>query len=79
MTKDTLSKAAERFFIKYFEDHGYNLPPPGLYERILKEVEEPLLKITLLKTSWNQQKAAKILGISRNTLRKKIESFQLIN
>lgn len=78
MTKDTLSKAVERFFVKYFEDHGHNLPPPGLYDRILREVEEPLLKITLLKTSWNQQKAAKILGMSRNTLRKKIESFQLM-
>lgn len=59
----------------YFEQHQGVLPAPGLYERIFAEVERPLLFLTLRAVSGNQQKAAEILGINRNTLRKKIRQL----
>jgi two-component system nitrogen regulation response regulator GlnG len=57
---------------RYFEQHNGSIPPPGLYKRVINEVERPLLFLTLRAVSGNQQKAAKILGINRNTLRKKV-------
>ena len=56
----------------YFDAHRPNLPPQGLHERVLELVEYPLLLLTLRATRGNQLKAAKLLGINRNTLRKKI-------
>ena len=49
-----------------------DLPPDGLFDRILAEVERPLLRLTLAAVRGNQLKAAKLLGINRNTLRKKL-------
>jgi two-component system nitrogen regulation response regulator GlnG len=57
---------------RYFDLHGDVLPPPGLYGRILREVEGPLIEIALDATGGNQAKCADLLGINRNTLRKKI-------
>ena len=74
---DSLTYCVENFLNKYFDDHGHSLPPPGLYDRILKVIEEPLLRISLERMSGNQQKTAYILGMSRNTLRKKMEIFNL--
>lgn len=60
----------------YFSAHEEGiLPPAGLYERVLREVEKPLLQQTLRICEWNQKKAAVILGINRNTLRKKIHEL----
>ena len=69
----TLEKNVEAHLRQYFAAHtGDDLPPPGLYDRILPLVEKPLLEMTLRATGGNQIKAAFILGINRNTLRKKI-------
>ncbi len=62
----------------YFSAHGEGeLPPVGLYDRILPLLERPLLEMTLLATDGNQVKAAQVLGINRNTLRKKIQELQI--
>jgi len=62
----------------YFGAHGaYELPPPGLYDRILPLLERPLIEMTLAATGGNQVKAAHVLGINRNTLRKKITDLQI--
>ena len=53
------------------------LPPPGLYARILKEMELPLIEIALEATGGNQAKCADLLGINRNTLRKKITDLDI--
>ncbi|MFO1242318.1 MAG: nitrogen regulation protein NR(I) [Rickettsiales bacterium] len=57
---------------QYFDAHKPHLPPQGLYDRVLEQMEYPLLLLTLKATRGNQLKAAKLLGINRNTLRKKI-------
>ena len=57
---------------RYFEAHEGYLPTNGIYDRIIAEVEKPLITTTLAVTRGNQLKAAEVLGINRNTLRKKI-------
>jgi two-component system, NtrC family, nitrogen regulation response regulator GlnG len=72
-----LSSAVERHLSKYFDAHRDSLPSPGLYDRILKELEKPLISLSLMATKGNQIKTAKMLGINRNTLRKKIKELEI--
>ncbi len=51
------------------------MPAAGLYDRVLEEVERPLIQLTLAATRGNQVRAAEILGLNRNTLRKKIQDL----
>ncbi|MCO4848543.1 MAG: response regulator [Yoonia sp.] len=74
---DKLSEAVGRHLRRYFDLHGGDLPAPGLYIRILREVEGPLLEIALDATGGNQAKCADLLGINRNTLRKKITELDI--
>jgi two-component system nitrogen regulation response regulator GlnG len=53
------------------------LPPPGLYHRVLRQLEQPLITATLAATRGNQIKAAELLGVNRNTLRKKIRELDI--
>jgi two-component system nitrogen regulation response regulator GlnG len=73
----SLGAAVERYLTGYFEAHGERLPPPGVYDRVLAEIERPLLSICLGATRGNQIKAAHLLGLNRNTLRKKIRDLGL--
>ena len=72
-----LSFAVEKHLCDYFAAHGDDLPPPGLYGRILKEIERPLLSVALAATRGNQIKAAGLLGLNRNTLRKKLKDHDI--
>ncbi|MEM1399605.1 MAG: sigma 54-interacting transcriptional regulator, partial [Pseudomonadota bacterium] len=74
---ESLGEAVTRHLTAYFEAHGDGLPPPGLYERILHEVEHPLVTLCLTATRGNQIKAAHLLGVNRNTLRKKIRELDI--
>jgi two-component system nitrogen regulation response regulator GlnG len=72
----TLQKNVEEHLRNYFAAHtGGALPPSGLYYRILPLIEKPLIEMTLRATEGNQLKAAYVLGINRNTLRKKISEL----
>lgn len=51
--------------------------PANLYGLVLAEMEVPLLKMVMRFTNNNQSKAAKIMGISRGTLRKKLAIYQI--
>jgi two-component system nitrogen regulation response regulator GlnG len=73
----TLSAAVEHHLANYFAEHGERLPPPGVYDRIMQEVERPLISICLAATRGNQIRAAHLLGLNRNTLRKKIRDLGL--
>ncbi len=74
---DRLSASVARHLRRYFDLHGGQLPPPGLYQRILREVELPLIEIALDATGGNQARCADLLGINRNTLRKKINDLDI--
>ena len=73
---ETLQQSIHRHLKKYFDAHPYGeLPPNGLYARILSELEKPLIELCLAATRGNQIKAAELLGLNRNTLRKKIRDL----
>ena len=72
-----LSDTVERHIREYFDSHDNQLPPPGIYDRVLCEIERPLITVTLEATRGNQIKAAQILGLNRNTLRKKIRDLDI--
>ncbi len=72
-----LSSFMERYLTSYFASFQGELPPPGLYRRILREVEGPLITATLAATNGNQIRAAELLGLNRNTLRTKIRALDI--
>jgi two-component system nitrogen regulation response regulator GlnG len=74
---DSLSAIVERHLTRYFLAQGDRLPPPGVYDRILEDIERPLISICLGATRGNQIRAAHLLGLNRNTLRKKIRDLGL--
>lgn len=74
---EKLSASVGRHLRRYFDLHGNMLPPVGLYTRILREIELPLIEIALDATGGNQAKCADLLGINRNTLRKKITDLDI--
>ena len=67
----------DRHVAELFKTFGDNLPPAGLYHRVLRDLEAPLIAATLAATRGNQIRAAEVLGLNRNTLRKKIKDLDL--
>ena len=72
-----MGQAVERHLKEYFAAHKDGLPAGGLYDRVVREVERPLISLTLSATRGNQIKAAQLLGVNRNTLRKKIRELDI--
>ncbi|RJF83852.1 nitrogen regulation protein NR(I) [Azospirillum cavernae] len=72
-----LSAAVERHLKDYFAAHKDGIPSNGLYDRVLREIERPLISLSLSATRGNQIKAAQMLGLNRNTLRKKIRDLDI--
>jgi two-component system nitrogen regulation response regulator GlnG len=70
-----LSTAVERHLNAHFAEYHDGLPPSGLYDRVLREIERPLIAISLAACRGNQIRAAQLLGLNRNTLRKKIREL----
>ena len=75
--EQSLSALTKAHIDRYFSALGTSTPAPGLYDRVLAEIERPLIIATLEQTTGNQIKAAQILGLNRNTLRKKIVSLKI--
>ncbi len=74
---ETLSGAVERLVRQFLASHAGGPAPTGIYDRIIAEVERPLIRLTLAATRGNQIKAAAMLGLNRNTLRKKIRDLEI--
>ena len=74
---DDFEAAFARRLASDFASARPGLPPPGLYDRLLAAFERPLIAETLRATRGNQIRAAAVLGINRNTLRKKIQSLAI--
>jgi len=73
----SLADAMDRHLQALFTAHGDRLPPDGMYDRVISEVERPLLSLALGATRGNQLRAARLLGLNRNTLRKKIKDLDV--
>lgn len=74
---ERLSASVARHLRRYFDLHGGALPPPGLYDRVLREIEAPLFDLALGATGGNQVRAADLLGLNRNTLRKRLSELDI--
>ncbi len=72
---DSLSTLVEKHLVSHFAGQSDGLPPTGLFDRTLTEVMEPLLRLTLNAVKGNQVRASEILGLNRNTLRKKMSEL----
>lgn len=74
---ESLSLAVQQHLTHYFASFGDNLPPDGLHHRLTQAIERPLLIAALSAVRGNQIRAAKLLGINRNTLRKKLSDLNI--
>ena len=64
--------------VKQYVDLMDGCPNGGLHDLVLTGVEKPLLKMVLEATDGNQTRAARILGLNRNTLRKKLQNYHIL-
>ena len=71
-----LADAVKESLDDYFT-HLDGQPPPAIYDLVLGCVEKPMLEFILHKVGGNQSKAAEVLGLNRNTLRKKMAQYHL--
>jgi two-component system nitrogen regulation response regulator GlnG len=74
---ETLSSAVERHIKEFLATHNDGMGVTDVYDKIIAEVERPLIRLTLAATRGNQIKAASMLGLNRNTLRKKIRDLEI--
>lgn len=76
MNKCDLANSVKASLDQYFKDLDGE-PPHALYDMVLSCIEKPLLEYVMQHTSGNQSKAAEILDINRNTLRKKLQQYNI--
>ena len=77
MSQHDLGKCVVNALEQYFRDLDGE-SPSAIYDMVLKSVEKPMLEVVLAKAGSNQTLAAEMLGINRNTLRKKLTEYQLL-
>ena len=71
-----IADCVRRSLERYFKDLDGE-KPRSVYDMVLRNVERPMLEIVLDRAEGNQTVAAQMLGINRNTLRKKIHSLKI--
>ena len=74
--KDPLCQCVSRSLKRYFKDMN-GQEPSNVYQMVIGEIEKPLLEIVMQQSEGNQTRASRILGINRNTLRKKLKQYKL--
>ena len=76
-TEVGLASLVERQLARYINADRQVLPASGLYDRVMNEVERPLLRLVMHLVNGNKIQAAKVLGLNRNTLLKKLRQHGL--
>ncbi len=74
---ETIEQCILRSLNEYF-DNLDGAKPHALHEMVLQATERPLIKFAIERTNGNQSAAAELLGINRNTLRKKLQEYHLV-
>jgi len=74
---EALALAVERHIRQFLAASRDGMPMRDIYDQVIAEVERPLIQMTLSATRGNQIKAASMLGLNRNTLRKKIRDLDI--
>jgi Fis family transcriptional regulator, factor for inversion stimulation protein len=77
MSKESLQEAVLKNLEKYFRDLGEQ-PASNIYDMVVNAVEKPMLEVVMTRADSNQSQAAEMLGINRNTLRKKLQQHGLL-
>lgn len=77
MSKDSIQDVVRKSLEKYIKDLGEQYPS-NVYEMVVLTVERPILEVVMERAEGNQSLAAEMLGINRNTLRKKLQQHGLI-
>jgi Fis family transcriptional regulator, factor for inversion stimulation protein len=77
MSKDSIQDVVKKSLEKYFKDLGEQ-HPTNVYEMVVFTVEKPILEAVMARADANQSLAAEMLGINRNTLRKKLQQHGLL-
>ena len=75
--QERLAQAVERHIRQFLAASRDGMPMRDIYDKVIAEVERPLIQMTLASTKGNQIKAAAMLGLNRNTLRKKIRDLEI--
>ncbi len=76
-SQDEVAAAIKGALAQYFADLDGEAPC-ALYDMVLSRVEKPLLEVVLERVEGNQTRAADMLGINRNTLRKKLQTYGML-
>ena len=74
---EKLVKSKLEVLFEQKSEDGVDLDGSGLYKFFIKQVEKPLIELSLEANKGNQVKTANMLGINRNTLKKKIDSYEI--
>jgi Fis family transcriptional regulator len=77
MSKDSIQDVVKKSLEKYFKDLGEQMPS-NVYEMVVTTVEKPILEAVMARADGNQSLAAEMLGINRNTLRKKLQQHGML-
>lgn len=77
MSKESIQEVVKKSLEKYFKDLGEQAPS-NVYEMLVFTVEKPILEVVMARADGNQSQAAEMLGINRNTLRKKLQQHGLV-
>ena len=77
MSKNNIEESVRESLQSYFRDLDGE-QPSAIYDMVIKSVERPMIEVTLQQAGGNQTLAAEMLGINRNTLRKKITEYRLL-
>lgn len=76
MKEHTLEDCVRLTLERYFKDlEGEKTT--GIWEMVVSAIEKPMLEVVLERAQGNQSRAAEMLGINRNTLRKKLDIYQI--
>lgn len=77
MSKEIIQEVIQKSLEDYFNDLGEQ-QPSNIYNMMVLTVEKPILTVVMQRAAGNQSQAAEMLGINRNTLRKKLQQHDLL-
>jgi Fis family transcriptional regulator len=77
MSKESIQEVVQKSLEDYFNDLGEQ-KPTNIYDMMVLTVEKPVLEVVMSRADGNQSHAAQMLGINRNTLRKKLQEHGLL-
>jgi Fis family transcriptional regulator len=77
MSKESIQEVVQKSLEDYFDDLGEQ-QASNIYDMVVLTVEKPILQVVMLRADGNQSQAAQMLGINRNTLRKKLQEHGLL-